>query len=180
MNRTLIVRVGGILIVLALLGLIVPTVLSWTGLGSNPRKKAPAVADPGAFEPQFSEEGFGAFIGANEDTIAAFRLELAESSAETTQGMMYRRQVPDGTGMLFIMPDERYQSFWMRNTYVSLDIIYLSADGQVVSIQANAQPLNETPLPSEGPAKYVLEIAGGQAAALGIKPGTKWVWKRNM
>jgi hypothetical protein len=180
MNRTLIVRAGGILIVLALLGLIVPTVLSWAGLGANPKKKASIVADSGAFEPPFTEEGYGAFLGTDQDTIAEFRLELAEGTAETTQGMMYRRQVPDGTGMLFIMPDERYQSFWMRNTYVSLDIIYLSADGKVVSIQANAQPLNETPLPSEGPAKYVLEIAGGQAAALGIKPGIEWVWKRNM
>jgi uncharacterized membrane protein (UPF0127 family) len=178
MNRTLIIRLGGGLVIVAILGLIIPVLGPWLGLGSAPKPKRAEVTTD--FEPQFTEEGHGAFVGANGDTIAEFRLELAESTAETTQGMMFRRQVPEGTGMLFIMPEERYQSFWMRNTYVPLDIIYLNSDGIVVSIQANAQPLNETPLPSEGPAKYVLEIAGGQAAARGINPGNQWLWTRNM
>ncbi|MEY4477884.1 MAG: DUF192 domain-containing protein [Schleiferiaceae bacterium] len=179
MNRTLIMRVGGILLALALLGLVVPVVLSWFGPG-GPEMGTPEVPVPQeAYEPPFTPEASGAFVAANGDTLASFVLELAESTAETTQGMMYRRSVPEGTGMLFIMPDERYQSFWMRNTYVPLDIIYLSEAGTVVSIQANAQPMNETPLPSEGPAKYVLEIAGGSSANLGITPGTNWIWKRN-
>lgn len=178
MNRTLIVRIGGILVVVAILGLIVPVVGPWLGLRSTP--KAKRIDNPSSFEPKFSEEGFGAFLSNKGDTLASFRLELAETTTETTQGMMFRRTVPEGTGMLFIMPEERIQSFWMRNTYVPLDIIYLNEDGVVVSIQANAQPMNETPLPSEGPAKYVLEIAGGTAAALGITPGIKWSWTRNI
>lgn len=177
MNRTLIVRIGGILIVVALLGLIVPVVGPWLGLGSA--SKPARIENPSSYEPPFTEEGFGAFTDSSGDTLAAFRLELAETAAETTQGMMFRRSAPKGTGMLFIMPEERVQSFWMRNTYVPLDIIYLNAEGTVVSIQANAQPMNETPLPSEGPAKYVLEIAGGTSATLGITPGLKWSWKRN-
>jgi uncharacterized membrane protein (UPF0127 family) len=178
MNRKLIVRIGGILVVVAILGLVIPVVGPWIGLGSAPKPKRADVSTD--FEPQFTEEGMGAFVAENGDTLAAFRLELAETTAETTQGMMFRRSVPEGTGMLFIMPEERFQSFWMRNTYVPLDIIYVSSDGRVVSIQANAQPMNETPLPSEGPAKYVLEIAGGRSAALGIIPGTQLLWKRNI
>ena len=177
MNRNLIMLIGGVLVVVAILGLLIPVIGPWIGLGSAPKPKQRNVTTD--FEPQFTEEGFGAFVTENGDTLAAFRLELAESTAETTQGMMFRRSVPESTGMLFIMPEERFQSFWMRNTYVPLDIIYLSSEGRVVSIQANAQPLNETPLPSDGPAKYVLEIAGGQSAALGIKPGIQWLWNRN-
>ena len=162
---------------LALIGLILPSVGSW--FRSAPDSREPETADIQSMEPQFTEEGVGAFVDQNGDTLASFRLELAETAAETAQGMMYRRSVPEGTGMLFIMAEERPQSFWMRNTYVPLDIIYLKADGAVVSIQANAQPMNDMPLPSEGPAKYVLEIAGGGSAQYGIKTGIKWLWKQN-
>ena len=179
MNRRLIMRVGGVLLALALLGLVVPVIMSWFTPVASPTQSSSAPAPAECYEPPFTEEAKGAFVTPAGDTVAAFALELAETTAETTQGMMFRRSAPEGTGMLFIMPEERYQSFWMRNTYVPLDIIYLSEAGSVVSIQANAQPMNETPLPSEGPAKYVLEIAGGRAAALGITPGMKWIWKRN-
>ena len=162
---------------LALIGLILPSVGSW--FPSKPDSRLPKTAEIESMEPQFTEEGVGAFVDQNGDTLASFRLELAETAAETAQGMMYRRSVPEGTGMLFIMAEERPQSFWMRNTYVPLDIIYLKADGEVVSIQANAQPMNDMPLPSEGPAKYVLEIAGGGSAQYGIKTGIKWLWKQN-
>ena len=162
---------------LALIGLILPSVGSWFPSESDSRQ--PKSAEIQSLEPQFTEEGVGAFVDQNGDTVASFRLELAETAAETAQGMMYRRSVPEGTGMLFIMAEERPQSFWMRNTYVPLDIIYLNADGAVVSIQANAQPMNDMPLPSEGPAKYVLEIAGGGSAQYGIKTGLKWLWKQN-
>jgi len=177
MNRTLLKRLGLGLMLLALIGLILPSVGSW--FPSAPDSRQPKATETQSMEPQFTEEGVGAFVDQNGDTIASFRLELAETAAETAQGMMYRRSVPEGTGMLFIMAEERPQSFWMRNTYVPLDIIYLKADGAVVSIQANAQPMNDMPLPSEGPAKYVLEIAGGSSAQYGIKTGIKWLWKQN-
>ena len=177
MNRTLLKRLGLGLMLLALIGLVLPSVGSW--FRSKPDSRKPNATETQSMAPQFTEEGVGAFVDQNGDTIASFRLELAETAAETAQGMMYRRSVPEGTGMLFIMAEERPQSFWMRNTYVPLDIIYLKADGAVVSIQANAQPMNDMPLPSEGPAKYVLEIAGGGSAQYGIKPGIKWLWKQN-
>ena len=177
MNRTLLKRLGLGLMLLALIGLILPSVGSW--FRSAPDSRQPTATETQSMEPQFTEEGVGAFVDQNGDTLASFRLELAETAAETAQGMMYRRSVPEGTGMLFIMAEERPQSFWMRNTYVPLDIIYLKADGAVVSIQANAQPMNDMPLPSEGPAKYVLEIAGGGSAQYGIKTGIKWLWKQN-
>ena len=177
MNRILLKRLGLGLMLLALIGLILPSVGSWFPSESDSRQ--PKSAEIQSLEPQFTEEGVGAFVDQNGDTVASFRLELAETAAETAQGMMYRRSVPEGTGMLFIMAEERPQSFWMRNTYVPLDIIYLNADGTVVSIQANAQPMNDMPLPSEAPAKYVLEIAGGGSGQYGIKTGLKWLWKQN-
>ena len=81
-------------------------------------------------------------------------------------------------GMLFLMPEEKIQSFWMKNTYIPLDIIYINSNNQVISIKENAKPMNESPLPSEKPAIYVLEILGGTSAKLGIKPGDIWKWKK--
>lgn len=104
-------------------------------------------------------------------SILEFQVELALTNKQRQQGLMYRTELAPDKGMLFIFPAERMQSFWMRNTYIPLDIIFLRADGSVVNIVANAAPETDTPRPSTGPAKAVFEIAGGRAAELGIASG---------
>lgn len=102
-----------------------------------------------------------------------FMVEIADSPREREYGLMCRKSVAPDRGMLFIFPAAQPQAFWMRNTLASLDIIYIGADGRVVSISRNARPLDETPLPSVGPAKYVLELAAGRAAQIGLLPGDR-------
>ncbi|MCI4665534.1 MAG: DUF192 domain-containing protein [Neomegalonema sp.] len=97
-----------------------------------------------------------------------FKVEIAATPDKRQLGLMHRKSLDRESGMLFIFETERPQSFWMRNTLIPLDILYFDAKGRLVSIQAQAKPLDETPLPSEGPAQFVLEINGGQAAELGI------------
>jgi len=104
-------------------------------------------------------------------SVHQFQVELALSRSQRAMGLMYRRALPADTGMLFIFRDEAPRSFWMRNTYIPLDIIYLDSNGRIVSIVAMAEPENDTPRPSEGPAKAVLEIQGGLSAKLGIGKG---------
>lgn len=144
---------------------------NWNSQEKNKKQKFKVI------EPRFVQEGTGAITN-NGDTVAQFRLELAETSEERKQGMMYRNTMDPDMGMLFLMPIEDTQAFWMENTYISLDIVYISAAGQVVSIQANAKPMDVTSLPSQGPAKYVLELKGGTCAKMGITPGMNWIWKR--
>jgi hypothetical protein len=86
---------------------------------------------------------------------------------------MCRKTMAPGHGMLFEFPQAEQQTFWMKNTYIPLDIIYIGRDGRIVSISANAKPFDESPLPSAGPANGVLEIKGGLSAKLGIKAGDK-------
>lgn len=102
-----------------------------------------------------------------------FMVELADSPREREYGLMCRKRMAPDRGMLFQFPKAEYQAFWMRNTLIPLDIIYIGADGRVVSIVRNARPLDETPLPSSAPAKFVLELAGGRAAQIGLLPGDK-------
>ena len=130
---------------------------------------------PGAtmIEPVFTHEG-NLLLLRGDSTLAELMIEIAATPNELQYGMMYRKRVPENTGMLFLMPYEEMQSFWMRNTYVSLDIIYLDAAGKVVSIQKNARPLNEQSLPSEGPALYVLEVAGGYTDQIGLRKGDRF------
>ncbi len=104
---------------------------------------------------------------------ARFRVDLADTPEERARGLMFRESLPRMSGMLFVFPGERPRSFWMRNTLVSLDIIYFDATGTWVSVQAEAVPLDETTLPSEGPAQYVLEINAGLAERFGMGPGTQ-------
>lgn len=100
-----------------------------------------------------------------------FKVEIADDEPEREQGLMNRESLARDTGMLFQFEDMAVRSFWMRNTLIPLDILYLDDKGRIVSIARNAKPLDETPLSSIIPAKGVLEINGGQAAELGIMPG---------
>lgn len=105
--------------------------------------------------------------------VQKFMVEIADSPKEREYGLMCRKSVAPDRGMLFIFPSAQPQAFWMRNTLTALDIIYIGADGRVVSISRNARPLDESPLPSVGPAKFVLELAAGRAAQIGLLPGDR-------
>lgn len=132
-----------------------------------------------AYEPPFTQEGAGAFISASTgDTLRKYRVEIAEHPDEVQYGMMYRKHMDEDMAMVFLMGEETQQSFWMHNTYVSLDIVFVNRKGNVVSIQENCTPLTDTPRPSEGPANIVVEVPGGTAQRIGLKAGDRWVWNR--
>ncbi|WP_140985095.1 DUF192 domain-containing protein [Asticcacaulis tiandongensis] len=107
------------------------------------------------------------------DGVRDFKVEIADDEYERAKGLMYRESMPADHGMLFLFPDMAERSFWMHNTPLPLDIIYISSSAQVVSIQRNAIPYDRTPLPSFGAAVAVLEINGGLSDQLGIKPGDR-------
>ncbi|WP_312145588.1 DUF192 domain-containing protein [Brevundimonas sp.] len=100
-----------------------------------------------------------------------FMVEIADDEAERERGLMYRPPLGDDRGMLFQFPTATEQSFWMKNTPSSLDIIYIDPQGRIVSIASHATPYSETPLPSNGAANGVLELRAGRAAEIGAKPG---------
>ena len=103
----------------------------------------------------------------------SFMVELAKNDADRARGLMFRKELPEGTGMLFDFDGEQELSFWMKNTYIPLDIIFIRADGTIRRIAANTEPLSERTVQSGGPARYVLEVIGGTARKLGIEAGDK-------
>lgn len=103
----------------------------------------------------------------------AFKVEVAESRIEQAKGLMFRRSMGADEGMLFPFEPPREASFWMKNTVIPLDIIFIGADHRILNIEAEAVPYSETPRVSRGKAAAVLELNGGQAAQLGIGPGDK-------
>lgn len=102
-----------------------------------------------------------------------FHVETALTPQEQSMGLMYRQEMADDAGMLFVFPEARERSFWMRNTMIPLDILYVRGDGTIHKIRENAVPLDETSIPSDGPVSRALEINGGVAARLGIRAGDK-------
>ena len=104
----------------------------------------------------------------------SFMVEIADTPTKQELGLMCRRSLAPDRGMLFTFagpPTDR--AFWMRNTLIPLDIIYIRPDGRVLSVAANAQPLNEMPIPAGGPTKAVLELPAGRAAQIGLMPGDR-------
>lgn len=100
-----------------------------------------------------------------------FWVEIADDEAERQRGLMFRPPLEAGRGMLFEFEEAREQGFWMRNTPSSLDIVYIGADGKIVSIARHTTPFSERSLPSNGPAKGVLEVRAGRMDEIGAKPG---------
>jgi uncharacterized membrane protein (UPF0127 family) len=101
----------------------------------------------------------------------AFQVEIAKDDATRDRGLMYRRFMPAARGMLFEFDRDGPVSFWMKNTYIPLDMIFLSRSGTVTNIARNAEPLSERVIPSGVPCAAVLELNGGAAAAMGLKVG---------
>ena len=105
--------------------------------------------------------------------VHAFSVEVVANDEERQKGLMFRKELPEGKGMLFDFKVDAPVSFWMRNTYVSLDMIFIKADGRILSIAENTTPLSERGVPSGGPVRGVLEVVAGTAKKLGIKPGDR-------
>lgn len=104
-----------------------------------------------------------------------FAVEIADDDTSRMKGLMFRKEMALDAGMLFEFPDDHFRSFWMKNTILPLDMLFIRADGTIARI-ATAKPLDETPVPSGEPIAAVLEIRGGRAAELGIRTGDKVDW----
>lgn len=100
-------------------------------------------------------------------------VEIADTPGKRSFGLMYRRDLPEHQGMLFLFPREAPLSFWMKNTPLPLDIIYINAARTIVSIAANTTPFSERPLPSGSPAQFVLEVNAGFCHKYGITTGAR-------
>ena len=158
------VTVALALVALAAIALILPRFF-----GSN---KTEQIAEITPDDIQFTKDG-ELSIFKNDSLIQTIDVEFAKNEMERSLGLMYRSSMDEHQGMWFIFPEEAPRSFYMRNTEISLDIIYLDKDKKVVSIAKNARPYDETSLPSEKPAMYVLEINGGLADKWGIDKGDR-------
>ena len=101
----------------------------------------------------------------------AFKVEIASDDASQEKGLMYRKSLAADAGMLFDFHQEVMTTFWMKNTVLPLDIIFIRTDGTISSVAANAVPYSLAPIPSSEPIRAVLEINAGRARALGIGPG---------
>jgi len=139
-----------------------------TAAGSNTNNNAD-ISKPKE-EPQFVNEGSLSFI-VDGKAVKKIDVEVADNEADTQQGLMFRTQMAENRGMLFVFPDMDDRSFWMKNTIIPLDIIYVDDQKKIVSIQKNAKPHSEAGLPSEGPAKFVVEVNAGFTDRYNIKPG---------
>lgn len=111
------------------------------------------------------------------DATHAFIVEVAESGAQQAQGLMFRTRLAPDKGMIFPFPEDRVASFWMKNTVIPLDIIFIRRDGTIESIAANTIPYSLAPVRSHEPVATVLEIAAGRAKELGIGPGDIVTWR---
>jgi hypothetical protein len=102
-----------------------------------------------------------------------FSVEVATTDQERALGLMFRRSLPENAGMLFLYDRPQPAAMWMKNTLIPLDMVFISADGKVHRIEANAEPHSTALIPSEGPVVGVLELNGGEAAKIGLKRGDK-------
>jgi uncharacterized membrane protein (UPF0127 family) len=105
--------------------------------------------------------------------VHVFRVELAVTDEERARGLMFRKHLPEGQGMLFDFKRDQDVSMWMENTYVSLDMIFIRADGRIARIAENTEPLSRKIISSGTPVRAVLEVVAGTARKLGLAPGDK-------
>ena len=102
------------------------------------------------------------------------QVEVADTDAKRERGLMFRKELPEGRGMLFLFGEEGEHSFWMKDTLIPLDLIFVDSSGRVTGIVARARPLTLEPR-SGGPSRMVLEVPGGWAASRGVRVGDRMI-----
>lgn len=122
--------------------------------------------------PKFRKDGELLFLESGSDKLLfKIETEIVSTDEERARGLMFRNEMAEDNGMIFLFSQEDTQSFYMRNTLIPLDIIYVNSKMEIVDIYKNTEPLNETSLPSKAPAMYVVEINGGLCEKYGIEEG---------
>ena len=129
-----------------------------------------------AFE--FTKEGELTFSDSLGNFISMIDIEIADDDTRRATGLMYRNKLEENQGMFFIFPSENYQSFWMRNTVLPLDILFVNSKNEIVTIHKNTVPFDESSYPSTKPAKYVVEVNAGFTDKYNIEVGDKISWRR--
>ena len=123
--------------------------------------------------PKFRKDGVLKFINKENEVLFSIDIEVVSTREEHGRGLMYRPEMAENRGMLFMMESEAYQSFYMKNTIISLDIIYINSNFEIVDIYKNTNTLDETSLPSAKPALYVVEVNSGICEKYNINIGDK-------
>lgn len=138
----------------------------------TPSKKGAGRQDSTRQEPPFRKDKSLTFSRESEPSFSLqLDVEIADEDWEISQGLMYRSKMASNAGMLFIFPDVEERSFWMKNTIIPLDIIFVGPDKRIVTIQKYTTPFSEQSVPSYKPAQYVVEVNAGYSDANGLKEG---------
>jgi len=142
----------------------------------SPKKNKPSArqsSSPSKSTPSFRKDGSLSVSLSQNPSPIKIDIEIADDEEERMKGLMDRHNLPENAGMLFIFPNDEPRSFWMKDTFISLDIIYINSNKEIVSIQKYTQPKSTYSIPSEKPAMYVLEVNAGFTDKFGINPGDK-------
>lgn len=127
--------------------------------------------------PEFKKEGELNFIKHESGDSLKIDVEIAQTEEETSQGLMFRTELGSRQGMLFIFDKPDMRSFWMKNTYIPLDIMFVDSSLQIITVHANTQPFSKESVNSSGRAQYVVEVEGGFCARNGIEEGDRISFK---
>ncbi|MFL1011884.1 DUF192 domain-containing protein [Flavisericum labens] len=122
-------------------------------------------------EVSFKKEGELNIYKRTDSTLVTLDIEIADTEFDRETGLMYRSSMKNTQGMLFVFDDERLRYFYMKNTQIPLDLIYIGTNKKIVSFQKNAKPFDESALPSNQPAQYVLEVNAGLADTWNLQVG---------
>ncbi|WP_333474136.1 DUF192 domain-containing protein [Zunongwangia sp. HRR-M8] len=125
-------------------------------------------------EIEFRKDAELYLIKTSGDTLKTLDIEIANDDYTRATGLMYRESLKENHGMLFIYPSAAPRSFYMKNTYIPLDLVFFNSDSTIVSFQKDAKPLDETSLPSQEPAQFILEINAGSSERWDLNKGDRF------
>lgn len=131
------------------------------------------------YEPKFKDEGDLKFLNNKDSIIVQIDIEIADTEEDIGYGLMYRKEMAERCAMLFLMEEEKEQSFWMKNTFIPLDFVFVNKKNEIVDIAENNKALDETPVESKIPAQFILELNAGFVEKYGLKIGDKIAYTRN-